>query len=75
MLFVDDERCVSVELFREQCKRFGFDAAGCCVITNQIHLVGTPALEDSLSLVSTGWSTPPTAGATGRDYRCDPRRM
>ncbi|MCH8147007.1 MAG: transposase [Planctomycetes bacterium] len=37
----------ALEFLREHCERFGFNVLGYCLMTNHIHLVGTPALEDS----------------------------
>ncbi len=49
VFFVDDDRRAYLEFLREHCGRFGFNVVGYCLMTNHIHLVGTPALEDSLA--------------------------
>ncbi len=48
VFFVDADRRAYLEFLREHCERFGFNAVVNCLMTNHIHLVGTPALEDSL---------------------------
>ncbi len=49
VFFVDDDRRAYLEFLREHCERFGFNVLGYCLMTNHIHLVGTPASEDSLA--------------------------
>ena len=42
------DRVAYLGLLREQCERHG--VLGYCLMTNHIHLVATPAREDSLNL-------------------------
>ena len=49
VFFVDDDRRAYLEFLREHCERFGFSLFGYCLMTNHVHLVGTPAAEDSLA--------------------------
>ena len=49
VFFVDADRRAYLEFLREHCERFGFNLLGYCLMTNHIHLVGTPVLEDSLA--------------------------
>ena len=49
VFFVDDDRLAYLEFLRTHCERFGFRVLGYCLMTNHIHLVGTPAREDSLA--------------------------
>jgi putative transposase len=49
VFFVDDDRRAYLEFLRDHCARFGFSILGYCLMTNHIHLVGTPGSEDSLA--------------------------
>ena len=49
VFFVDDDRRVYLELLREHAERFGFTVLGYCLMTNHIHVVGTPSEEASLA--------------------------
>ena len=48
VFFVDDDRRAYLDLLRQQSGRFGFVVEGYCLMTNHIHIVGTPADEESL---------------------------
>ncbi len=49
VFFVDGDRRAHLEFLREHCERFSVKVLGYCVMTEDIHLVGTLALEDSLA--------------------------
>lgn len=49
VFFVDDDRRVYLELLQAHSERYGFALLGYCLMGNHIHLVGTPAGEDSLA--------------------------
>ena len=49
VFFVDDDRRVYLELLREHGRRFGFKVLGYCLMTNHVHIIGTPLREDSLA--------------------------
>ncbi len=42
VFFVDDDRRVYLELLREHSERFGLRVLGYCLMTNHVHIVGTP---------------------------------
>jgi putative transposase len=50
VFFVDGDRVAYLRLPREQCEKHGVRVLGYCLMTNHIHLVATPAREDSLNL-------------------------
>jgi putative transposase len=50
VFFVDADRVAYLGLLREQCEKHGVRVLGYCLMTNHIHLVATPAREDSLNL-------------------------
>jgi len=47
---VDGDRVAYLGLLREQCEKRGVRVLGYCLMTDHIHLVATPAREDSLNL-------------------------
>ena len=47
VFFVDGDRVAYLGLLREQCEKHGVRVLGYCLMTNHIHLVATPAREDS----------------------------
>ena len=49
VFFVDDDRRVYLELLHDHADRFGLSVLGYCLMTNHVHIVGTPAREDSLA--------------------------
>ena len=49
VFFVDDDRRVYLELLHDHGRRFGFTVLGYCLMTNHVHIVGTPEREDSLA--------------------------
>ena len=49
VFFVDEDRQVYLDLLQVQCQRYGFTATGYCLMTNHVHLIGTPAREASLA--------------------------
>ena len=50
VFFVDGDRVAYLGLLREQCEKHGVRVLGYCLMPNHIHLVATPAREDSLNL-------------------------
>ena len=50
VFFVDGGRVAYSMLLREQWEKHGMRVLGYCLMTNHIHLVATPAREDSLNL-------------------------
>ncbi len=50
VFFVDADRLAYLRLLCEQCEKHGVRVLGYCLMTNHIHLVATPAREDSLNL-------------------------
>ena len=50
VFFVDGDRVAYLGLLREQCEEHGVLVLGYCLMPNHIHLVATPAREDSLNL-------------------------
>lgn len=50
MFFVDSDRLAYLGVLREQCGKHGVRILGYCLMTNHIHLIATPAREDSLNL-------------------------
>ena len=49
VFFVDDDREKFLYLLSEQSKRFAVLIDGFCLMTNHIHIIATPAHEDSLA--------------------------
>ena len=49
VFFVDEDRRVYLELLAEQAERFGLRIDGYCLMTNHIHLIGTPRRAESLA--------------------------
>lgn len=49
VFFVDDDRCVYLELLKEQCDKYGLEVLAYCLMTNHIHLVAIPHDEESLA--------------------------
>ncbi len=49
VFFVDDDRRVYLELLRDHAQRFGFSVPGHCLMTNHVHVVGTPERGGSLA--------------------------
>jgi len=49
VFFVDDDKRVYLELLHAQSERYGFRIYGYCLMTNHVHVIGTPASEDSLA--------------------------
>ena len=47
---MDGDRVAYLGLLREQCEKNGVRVLGYCLMMNHIHLVATPAREDSLNL-------------------------
>ncbi|MCC6698805.1 MAG: transposase [Candidatus Hydrogenedentes bacterium] len=50
VFFGDEDRVTYLELFREQCKKYGVRVLGYCLLPNHVHFVAVPAREDSLNL-------------------------
>jgi putative transposase len=50
VFFVDADREVYLRLLGEQCRKHGVQVLAYCLMTNHVHLVLTPAREDSLNL-------------------------
>ena len=49
VFFVEEDRQVYLDLLQVQCQRYGFTVTGYCLMTNHVHLIGTPEREDSLA--------------------------
>lgn len=49
VFFVDDDRQMYLDLLYAQCQRYGFTVTGYCLMTNHVHIIGTPAMETSLA--------------------------
>lgn len=49
VFFVDEDKHVYLELLHAQSVRYGFRIEGYCLMTNHVHVIGTPASEDSLA--------------------------
>jgi REP-associated tyrosine transposase len=49
VFFRDDDRAAYLKFLRENCERFGFGLLGYCLMDDHVHLVGTPASDESLS--------------------------
>jgi putative transposase len=49
VFFVEDDRRVYLDLLGEQAERFGLQVLGYCLMSNHIHLIATPAGEQSLA--------------------------
>lgn len=49
VFFVDQDRGVYLEILRGQAAIFGLTLQGYCLMTNHIHLIATPAKEESLA--------------------------
>ena len=49
VFFVDDDRVTYLELLKEECEKHGVTVDGYCLMTNHIHLIATPQLEESLA--------------------------
>ncbi len=46
---MDDDRYVYLELLGVQGAKYGLHIDGYCLMTNHVHVIGTPAKEDSLA--------------------------
>jgi len=49
VFFTDDDRRFYLESLSEQTERFGLAVLGYCLMTNHIHLLATPTVEDALA--------------------------
>ena len=49
VFFVDDDRHVYLGLLKEQSQRHGLRIDGYCLMTNHVHVIGTPKKEESLA--------------------------
>jgi len=49
VFFVDDDHDAYLAFLKEHAERFGLQVWGYCLMTNHIHLVATPAADDSLA--------------------------
>jgi putative transposase len=49
VFFVEDDRHVYLALLKKAALKYGFWVEGYCLMTNHIHIVGTPAREESLA--------------------------
>jgi putative transposase len=50
IFFADDDRAFYVATLEAQSARFGLALEGYCLMTNHVHIVGTPKGDDSLAL-------------------------
>ena len=49
VFFTDDDRRLYLTLLKESADRFGLDVSAYCLMPNHVHLVATPAGDDSLA--------------------------
>jgi putative transposase len=49
VFFTDDDRRLYLKTLKSESLRFGLSILGYCLMTNHVHLVAMPALEDSLA--------------------------
>lgn len=49
IFFVEDDRRVYLGLLKDQCEKYGLAIQGYCLMTDHVHLIGTPREEDSLA--------------------------
>jgi putative transposase len=49
VFFVDDDRHAYLDLLQAHGERFGFTVLGYCLMSNHVHIVGTPTRADSLA--------------------------
>ena len=49
VFFVEDDRRVYLDLLRGQSERYGLSVLGYCLMTNHVHVVATPARDESLA--------------------------
>jgi len=49
VFFVEDDRRVYLSLLQEQSRRYGLQLLGYCLMSNHVHLIATPARDDSLA--------------------------
>jgi len=49
VFFVDDDRKAYLAFLKEHGERFGLQVWGYCLMTNHVHLIATPAADDSLA--------------------------
>ncbi|NLV44473.1 MAG: transposase [Candidatus Hydrogenedentes bacterium] len=49
IFFVDDDRYVYLELLGAQGAKYGLHIDGYCLMTNHVHIIGTPATEDAIA--------------------------
>src|SRR4030042_765949 len=49
VFFVDDDRRVYLSLLQEPSRRYGLQLLGYCLMSNHVHLIATPARDDSLA--------------------------
>ncbi len=49
VFFTDEDRRFYLETLKQHSERFGVEVCGYCLMTNHVHLVVTPAAEDSLA--------------------------
>ena len=49
VFFIDDDREKFLYLLSEQAKRFGVIIEGFCLMTNHIHIIATPTMQESLA--------------------------
>lgn len=49
VFFVEDDRCVYLELLHAQSSKYGFSVMGYCLMSNHVHIIGIPETEDALA--------------------------
>jgi len=49
VFFVDDDRRVYLDLLQAQADKYGLEVQGYCLMTNHVHLVAVPKVEESLA--------------------------
>ena len=65
VFFVDGDRVAYLGLLREQCEKQGVRVLGYCLMPNHIHLVATPAREDSEPVRKSSPTVAPTSSSAG----------
>jgi putative transposase len=49
IFFVEEDKYVYLELLKAQSAKYGFQVEGYCLMTNHVHVIGTPRTENSLA--------------------------
>ena len=49
VFFTDEDRRLYLTILHQKCLQYKFDLLGYCLMTNHVHLIGVPRVEDSLA--------------------------